>query len=105
MQYGNKAFSKNGKKTMEVISDPSIRLGNRGTFSTLDLQQLNALYDCSSEYMNTTEQCALQLTTIMALRQLVNLGTGCTVTSCGIALWSHQSAETASSERSIYICI
>ena len=42
----------------------------------------------------------------MALWQLLNLGTGCTVTHCWIALWSHESAQTASSERSsinIYI--
>ena len=37
----------------------------------------------------------------MALWQLVNLGTRCTVTHCRIALWSHQSAKTASSERCI----
>ena len=38
----------------------------------------------------------------MALWQLLNLGTGCTVTHCWIALWSHESAQTASSERSKY---
>ena len=37
----------------------------------------------------------------MVLWQLVNLGTRCTVTHCRIALWSHQSAQTASSERCI----
>ena len=50
---------------------------------------------------NRKEQCALPVTTIMALWQLVNLGTRCTVTHCRIALWSHQSAQTASSERCI----
>ena len=50
---------------------------------------------------NKIEQCALPVTTIMALWQLVNLGTRCTVTHCRIALWSHQSAQTASSERCI----
>ena len=50
---------------------------------------------------NRIEQCALPVTTIMALWQLVNLGTRCTVTHCRIALWSHQSAQTASSERCI----
>ena len=34
----------------------------------------------------------------MALWQLVDLGTRFTVTHCRIALWSHQSAQTASSE-------
>ena len=47
-------------------------------------------------------QCALPVVTIMALWQLLNLGTGCTVTHCWIALWSHESAQTASSERSKY---
>ena len=50
---------------------------------------------------NRIEQCALPVTTIMALWQLVNLGTRCTVTHCRIALWSHQSAQTASSEQCI----
>ena len=50
---------------------------------------------------NRIEQCALPVTTIMALWQLVNLGRRCTVTHCRIALWSHQSAQTASSERCI----
>ena len=49
---------------------------------------------------NRIEQCALPVTTIniMALWQLVNLGTRCTVTHCRIALWSHQSTQTARSE-------
>ena len=38
----------------------------------------------------------------MALWQLLNLGTGCKVTHCWIALWSHQSAQTTKSERSKY---
>ena len=48
-------------------------------------------------------QSALPVITIMALWQLLNLGTGCTVTHCGgrIALWSHQNAQTASRERCI----
>ena len=50
---------------------------------------------------NRIEQCALLVTTIMALWRLVNLGTRCTVTHCRIASWSHQSAQTASSERCI----
>ena len=39
-------------------------------------------------------QCALPVVTIMALWQLLNLGTGCTVTHCWITLWSHESAQT-----------
>ena len=52
-------------------------------------------------YIYIIEQCALPVITIMALWQLVNLGTRCTVTNCRITLWSHQSAQTASSERCI----
>ena len=47
-------------------------------------------------------QCALPVVTIMALWQLLNLGTGCTVRHGWIALWSHESTQTASSERSKY---
>ena len=59
---------------------------------------------------NRIEQCALPVTIIiiiiiiiiiMALWQLVNLGTRCTVTHCRIALWSDQSVQTGSSERCI----
>ena len=56
-------------------------------------------------YIYRIEQCALPVTTILALWQLVNLGTRCTVTHCRIALWSHQSAQTAGSERCISIYI
>ena len=52
-------------------------------------------------YTHNRIECALPVTTIMALWQLVNVGTRCTVTHCRIALWSHQSAQTASSERCI----
>ena len=57
--------------------------------------------DRQTDRYNRIEQCALPVTTIMALWQLVNLGTPCTVTHCRVALWSHQSTQTASSERSI----
>ena len=53
-------------------------------------------------YIQLCIQCALPVVTIMALWQLLNLGTGSTVTHCWIALWSHESAQTASSERSKY---
>ena len=50
---------------------------------------------------NRIEQCALPFTTIVALWQLVNLGTRCMVTYCRIALWSHQNTQAASSEQCI----
>ena len=53
-------------------------------------------------YIQLCIQYALPVVTIMALWQLLNLGTGCTVTHCWIALWSHESAQTASSEQGKY---
>ena len=47
MHYGNYAFSKNGLKTLRALADPSIKFGQRDRFSSLDVQELNALYDCS----------------------------------------------------------
>ncbi|XP_048582923.1 zonadhesin isoform X2 [Nematostella vectensis] len=47
MHYGKSSFSKNGKPTIQVIGDPSRRLGQRDSFSSADILELNALYDCS----------------------------------------------------------
>ena len=67
-----------------------------------EIDVINIQIDVINIYIyNRIEQCALPVTTIMALWQLVNLGTRCTVTHCRIALWSHRSAQTASSERCI----
>ena len=57
-----------------------------------------------SVFPYTIKQCALPCATITALRQLVNLGTRCTATHCRIALWSHQSSQTASSNRAMHKC-
>ena len=72
----------------------------KSTYQHLFDETIKAIYIYIYIY-NRIEQCALPVTTIMALWQLVNLGTRCTVTHCRIALWSHQSAQTASSERCI----
>ncbi|XP_065061709.1 MAM and LDL-receptor class A domain-containing protein 2-like isoform X10 [Rhopilema esculentum] len=47
MHYGKTAFSKNGKNTIQSITDPSRSFGQRAGFSTLDIQELNALYQCT----------------------------------------------------------
>lgn len=51
MHYGSHAFSKNGKRTIKAIKHPSVQFGQRKRFSETDIQQLNALYDCKSEYI------------------------------------------------------
>ena len=51
MHYGSHAFSKNGKRTIKAIKQTSQQFGQRKGFSQTDIQQLNALYDCKSEYM------------------------------------------------------
>ena len=49
MHYGSLAFSKNGKRTIKAIKQPSVQFGQRKGFSETDIQQLNALYDCKSK--------------------------------------------------------
>ena len=51
MHYGSHAFSKNGKRTIKAIKQTNLQFGQRKGFSETDIQQLNALYDCKSEYM------------------------------------------------------
>ena len=48
MHYGKGSFSVSGKDTIEVIGDPDQRIGYRDGLSTTDIEQLNALYDCSN---------------------------------------------------------
>lgn len=50
MHYGSKAFSKNGKETMKPIRETQDMLGIATELSSLDVIQLNALYDCRSEW-------------------------------------------------------
>ncbi|XP_074653359.1 uncharacterized protein LOC141907576 [Tubulanus polymorphus] len=46
MHYGNHAFSKNGKPTIQAIGDPNKQLGQRTKLSPLDIAGLNKLYNC-----------------------------------------------------------
>lgn len=48
MHYGKYAFNKNGRPTIEVIGHPHAPIGQRNGFSKTDIEQLNALYDCSN---------------------------------------------------------
>ena len=51
MHYGSTDFSINGEETIKVINDPTgsktRNLGGRAGMSVLDLQQVNALYQCT----------------------------------------------------------
>ncbi|XP_001622217.3 zinc metalloproteinase nas-14 isoform X3 [Nematostella vectensis] len=46
MHYGSFSFSKNGKRTIQAVGDPTKGLGQRDGFSVNDIFELNALYDC-----------------------------------------------------------
>ncbi|KAL9955246.1 hypothetical protein ACROYT_G036540 [Oculina patagonica] len=46
MHYSNKEFSKNGRDTIQAISDPSMPLGNVNSLSAVDVMQINLLYNC-----------------------------------------------------------
>ena len=50
MHYGKTAFSKNGEITMQAIGNANLDLGQNSDLDSSDLTQLNALYDCASEY-------------------------------------------------------
>ena len=50
MQYGNKAFSKDGtSKTMDGIHDPNKVFGDAKKLSPFDIVELNKVYDCDSK--------------------------------------------------------
>lgn len=50
MHYGQKAFTINGKTTIEAIHDPNLKLGSQdGHLSAKDVIEINALYDCDSK--------------------------------------------------------
>ena len=51
MHYGRYGFTKNGKPTLQAISDPNIDLGQRIGLSKTDIAQVNALYDCSGKLL------------------------------------------------------
>ena len=48
MHYSSHSFSKNGKAT--IIPRKNVVIGQRNGFSNLDLQEINALYQCNSKF-------------------------------------------------------
>jgi len=55
MHYGSKAFSKNGRNTLDAINGGNIgHLGQRGGFSQIDLNKLKKLYKCGGTTTTTT---------------------------------------------------
>ena len=52
MHYSNKAFSKNGRKTIIYRRDPSKKLGQRVKLSPIDIKQLNKLYRFVIKYVS-----------------------------------------------------
>ncbi|KAJ0026801.1 hypothetical protein NQD34_017801 [Periophthalmus magnuspinnatus] len=47
MHYGPYFFSKNQKPTMELINNPTSRMGQKTKLTNLDIQKLNRLYRCT----------------------------------------------------------
>jgi len=48
MHYGAYAFSKNGQKTIERLDGSDAGLGNSDGFSQVDINKLNAMYQCDT---------------------------------------------------------
>ena len=46
MHYDNKAFSKNGKDTIQAKNDPNMKLGQEKHLSNIDIRQIKKLYKC-----------------------------------------------------------
>lgn len=53
LHYNNQAFSKNLEDTIESRTDPSRRFGQRENFSLHDVQQINQLYNCKVNDLDT----------------------------------------------------
>ena len=49
MHYGKSSFSKNGKPTIQAVKNASRSLGQRKGFTSMDIREINALYDCGSK--------------------------------------------------------
>ena len=51
MHYGDKAFTKNGRPTIQARKRGVNRLGNT-ELSELDIKQTNLVYECDSKYFD-----------------------------------------------------
>jgi meprin B len=58
MHYGKKTFSRNNLPTIRSIDNPSMPLGRRDGFSPMDIQKMNALYECSRK-LSRSQTCAI----------------------------------------------
>ena len=48
MHYPSKAFSKNGKPTIQRLDYPERLITRNYTFSSLDVKRINMLYSCTN---------------------------------------------------------
>jgi len=55
MQYSNRAFSRNGRKTLIAKVDPGLRFGQREQISHLDVQEINTLYNCLPNHADVSK--------------------------------------------------
>nr|QNH72393.1 toxin candidate TRINITY_DN31672_c0_g1_i1 [Pachycerianthus borealis] len=52
LHYGRYFFSKNGKPTIVPTQNPNAKIGNKVHLSSLDIQKVNTLYNCSDPRHN-----------------------------------------------------
>ena len=48
MHYDNKAFTKNGKDTLQSLTNPKMKLGQTKRLTKTDVNQINKLYRCGT---------------------------------------------------------
>ena len=60
MHYNRKAFTKNGKDTIQAKDDPYLKLGG-GELTKHDLMKINTMYRCNGKYsfFRSTHQATL----------------------------------------------
>jgi hypothetical protein len=49
MHYDNKAFTKNGKDTLQSLRNPKMKLGQVKRLTKTDANQINKLYRCNEK--------------------------------------------------------
>lgn len=54
MHYSNYAFSRNGEPTIISKIYPRLRFGQRQQLSTLDVEEINRLYECKKKEFDPT---------------------------------------------------
>ena len=72
MHYGRLTFSKNGKPTIVRINDENTDFGRPDDrLSTLDIAEINELYDCSGKFTVFIWRCPSLSSRGIAVDQLV----------------------------------